>query len=252
VVGTTVDLYGDAFVARYLHEADSDRAPLSEPGIRGVVSAGETSSMHLLVVDDRGYDRLASEVANVRQGVVHVLETAPRCDELLRAQSGWRAHRPATAMVLRDLDRVATAPLPDGLVLRPVGETGAVSLEAAAAVAIASDPGITEPAGQFAEFLRSLSFVRLLCAVDVDGVPRATSGCQLFGEHARIFFVNTEPGWRRRGIGYAMTAEALRAAASSGARRAILDATDSAASVYTRLGFEAVGRLTRYAMIRAE
>ena len=36
-------------------------------------------------------------------------------------------------------------------------------------------------------------------------------------------------------------------AASSGARRAILDATEGGASVCLRLGFEVVGRLTRYA-----
>jgi ribosomal protein S18 acetylase RimI-like enzyme len=154
-------------------------------------------------------------------------------------------------MVLRDIHAVSIATLPDGLILRPVKrlacESGAVPLQAAAAVAIASDPGITQPADEFAEFLRALpSAVRLFAAVDEWGIPRATSGCDVFGEYARIFFVNTEPGWRRRGIGRAMTVEALRAAAASGARRAILDATDGGASVYLQLGFEDAGRLTRY------
>ena len=77
-------------------------------------------------------------------------------------------------------------------------------------------------------------------------VAHATSACHLVGEYAQIFFVNTEPAWRRRGIGQAMTLEAVRAAASSGVRRAFLHATDDGASVYDRLGFERVGLLTRY------
>jgi hypothetical protein len=43
-----------------------------------------------------------------------------------------------------------------------------------------------------------------------------------------------------------MTLEAVRAAALLGARRAFLHATDDGGSVYKRLGFEAVGLLTRY------
>ena len=252
MVGTAVDLYSGAFVARYGHKSESDAVPLSEPGIRGVVSADEKRIVRLLLIDDRGYSRLATEVAVAQQGVAHVFERASRCDALLRGQSGWTADRPSTAMVLRDIHAVSIATLPDGLILRPVKrlacESGAVPLQAAAALAIASDPGITQPADEFAEFLRALpSAVRLFAAVDESGIPRATSGCVVFGEYARIFFVNTEPGWRRRGIGRAMTVEALRAAASSGARRAILDATDRGASVYLRLGFEDAGRLTRYA-----
>jgi ribosomal protein S18 acetylase RimI-like enzyme len=255
VVGTAVDLYSAGFVARYSDVREAEPVRLSEPGVRGVISADEERA-RLLVLDDRGYGRLATEVGVARQGLAYVFESAARCDAFLRGRSGWKARRPVTAMVLRDIDAGSTAALPDGLVLRWVdrlsGETGGVPLEAAAAVAVASDPGITEPADQFAGFLRGLpSSVRLFVAVDEQGVPRATSGCHVFGEFARVIFVNTEPGWRRRGIGYAMTAEALRAAASSGARRAILDATDGAVTVYLRLGFEAVGRLNRYARASA-
>jgi ribosomal protein S18 acetylase RimI-like enzyme len=112
---------------------------------------------------------------------------------------------------------------------------------------IASDPGLTESPEAFAEFLRGLpSSVELLAAVDEQEVARATSGCDVFGAYTRVFFVNTDPAWRRRGIGRTMTAEALRAAASSGARRAVLDSTEAGLSVYASLGFEVAGRLTRY------
>lgn len=251
VVDAAIDLYCAAFVARQSHELDADAVAAIAPGIRGFVRADGERVIRLLVTDDRGYGRLTTEVGAAR-GEVHVFEHASRCDELLRGQSGWTAYRAATAMVLRSVRVVANAPLPDGLVLRPVNRLGsevpnAVPLQAAVAVAIASDPGITEPADEFARFLAGLpASVRLLAAVDDAGVVRATSGCDAFGEHARVFFVNTEPGWRRRGIGRAMSVEALRVAASSGARRAFLHATDDGASVYRRLGFETAGRLTRY------
>lgn len=252
MVDTAVDLYGAAFVARSSHDWDGDPVPRVAPGIRGVVWAGEERVIRLLVTDDRGYGQLATEVVGAREGVVIVFDRAPRCHDFLRSQSGWGADRPATAMVLQDVHAVPAATVPNGLVLRPVRRLSSeapdgVLLEDAVAVAIASDPGITESSDAFAGFLRGLpSSVRLFAAVDDAGVARATSGCEVFGEYARIFFVNTEPGWRRRDIGRAMTLEALRAAASSGARRAFLHATDEGASVYTRLGFEAAGRLTRY------
>jgi ribosomal protein S18 acetylase RimI-like enzyme len=252
VVGSAIDLFSAGFVARHSHDPESDPVPVHEPGVRGVVSGDQARTIRLLVTDDRGYDRLATEVAVARQGVAHIFDRASRSNAFLHGQSGWKADRPATAMVLRDLEAVAGAALPGGLTLRGVNrlelEPGAVPLEAAAAVAIASDSGITEPADEFAGFLRSLpSSVRLFAAVDERGVPRATSGCEIFGEYARILFVNTEPAWRRRGVGRAMTVEALRVASSSGARRAILDATDNAASLYEHLGFEVAGRLNRYA-----
>jgi GNAT superfamily N-acetyltransferase len=232
VTDYAVDLYAAAFAARW-----------------SKASAGD--SVRLLVTDDRGHSRLVTELSRARQGVVVVFDTAPRCNELLRSRPGWKANRPATAMVLPALDAVPAASLPDGLVLRPVdtvasGAPGTVPLEAAAAAAIAADPGITDPPDVFVSYLRRLPSTQLFAAVDEAGVVRATSGCEVFGEYARIIFVNTERAWRGRGIGRAMTVAALRAASSSGARRALLDATDDGTSVYARLGFETAGRLTRY------
>lgn len=251
VTGQAVDLYSAAFAARYSRPSDGYRAPLIEPGICAVV-AHEERTIRLLVIDDRAYGRLTTDVPTARQGVIHVFDSAPRCDDFMRGRPGWRAERPATAMVCRDIDAVPAATLPDGLVLRPVDRfasqaLSAVPLREAVAVALASDPGIVEPADEFARFLRALpSSVRLFAAVNGQGIARATSGCDVFGEDARIFFVNTEPDWRGRGIGSAMTREALQAAARSGARRAVLDSTDAAASLYMRLGFEVAGRLARY------
>lgn len=223
---TAIELYCAAFVARL-------RAATPEDGV-----------VRLLVTDDRALDRLTAEVTSAR-GEVSVFEQAGRCDELMRNQSAWTADRPVTAMVLRDVHAVADAKLPSGLALRRVPD--GVSLHEAAAVAIASDPGITEPAEAFARFLGGLpSSVRLFAAVDDAGIARATAGVSLSGEYARIFFVNTLPEWRDRGIGHAMTVAALQAAAEAGAHRAFLTATADGLGLYQRIGFEAAGRLTRY------
>lgn len=252
VHGTALDLYGAAFVARHGGESAGHRAPLIEPGVCGFAPLENDRALRLLVTDDRAYGRLGADVPAAPEGFVKIADTASSCGDFMDALPGWSAERPATAMVCPHLEPLPDAAPPPGLALRRVNRSATeiadeVPLKDAVAVAIASDPGITDPAEEFAAFLRSLPpSVRLFAAVDDRGVARATSGCDVFGEYARVFFVNTDPDWRRRGIGSAMTVEALRAAASSGARRAVLDATDSGASVYTRLGFEAAGRFVRY------
>jgi ribosomal protein S18 acetylase RimI-like enzyme len=248
VVEAAIDIYCDAFVASRRHELDSEPAVLIATGVRGVAFS------RLLATDDSGYDRLAAEITSGR-GVVFVFEQASRCSEFLRGQPGWSGGRSELAMVLRDVRALTGATLPDGLGFRPVNRVvseapDAVSLEDAVAVAIASDRSVKDPADVAAEYFRGLpSSVRLFAAVDENGVARATSACHVFGEYAQVFFVNTEPAWRRRGIGQAMTLEAVRAAASAGARRAFLHATEDGASLYKRLGFEAVGLVTRYTCV---
>jgi ribosomal protein S18 acetylase RimI-like enzyme len=96
-------------------------------------------------------------------------------------------------------------------------------------------------------YLRSLpEGSRLLAAVDDGGTVRGTSGSRTFLSEAYVFFVNTDPGWRRRGVGLSMTAAALRCAAESGATRASLDASGPGVPLYRRLGFTAVGRMTQF------
>ena len=107
------------------------------------------------------------------------------------------------------------------------------------AVAVA---GRAAPAGDVSNaalvpYLKSLpEGHRLLAVVDDDGTARATSGTRTFLSEAYVFFVNTDPSWRRRGVGLAMTTAALRSAAESGATRASLDASGPGIPLYQRLG----------------
>jgi ribosomal protein S18 acetylase RimI-like enzyme len=236
----------DVYVAAFAARCDAKRGPgqpvLDAPGIRGLLEPAR-----LLVSDDRAYDTLAG--LRLRTGMVNVLAAAPRCAELLGA---WTA-KPLTAMVCPDLRSVPVLPLPDGLALRPVRRlpgdpVDGVPLEAAVEAAVAAaDPAIDDTPEEFAAYLRSLPPAdRLLAAVDRDGVVRATSASGAAGTAASVYLVNTDPAWRRRGIGRAMTAAALHAARESGARRGSLDSTEAGLSIYRRLGFEAVGAITQF------
>jgi GNAT superfamily N-acetyltransferase len=246
VAEAAIDIYCDAFVAPNRHELDSGSVVRITPGVRCV------AHVRWLVTDDDGYDDLVTEVATGQPGVVLVFEHAPRCNGFLRDQPGWTADATEMAMVLRDIDDMSSASLPDGLDLRPVDRLGAgapnaVPLKDAVTAAKRSDPSITDSADDVASYLSGLPpSVRVFAAVDETGVVRATSACHVFGEYTQIFFVSTEPAWRRQGIGGATTAGALRGAASLGAHRAILHSTADGSSVYRRLGFEALGLLTRY------
>ncbi len=116
-------------------------------------------------------------------------------------------------------------------------------LEEAAATAMRAEPGIVGGLDAFADYLRSLPpAFRLMAAVDAAGAVRATAGSGAFGIHASVIFVDTDPGWRCRGIGSAMTSAALHAARQAGATQACLDASDAGMRIYLRLGFEVVGR----------
>jgi GNAT superfamily N-acetyltransferase len=243
-----LDLYVAAFRARC--DARRGAAPqplLDAPGVTGLLGSLGHPRTRLLVTDDRARDTLAALPPDMDEAVITVLAAAARCTELLLGRPGWTA-KPLTAMVCPDLRALPPAPLPAGLTLRPVRRRAGdgVPLEAAVGAALRADPSIQDPPDAFAAYLRSLPDVRLLAAVDTGGAVRATSGSGVAGTVANAFFVNTDPDWRGRGAGRAMTATALRAAREAGARQGCLDATAAGFSIYRRLGFETLTRTTQF------
>jgi len=244
VAQTALDLYADAFVEPGRFELDNRPTVQITPGTHGV------AAIRLLITDDAGYDRLVRELAGPWSGVVLVLDRSSRCNELLRGESGWGPGHSQLAMVLPDIHQATVAALPAGLDLRTVSTDEAGSSERLPEVvrlAIASDPDVPGSSDDVARFIGRLPpSCRLLAAFDEGGAARASAACHVFGRFAELFFVNTEPAWRRRGIGQAMTAAALQVAAGMGATSAMLHATEDGVSVYRRLGFEPVGMLTRY------
>lgn len=245
----------EAYVAAFTARCDVMSGPgcvaVSDSGFYGLLSPAVEPPSRLLVIDDSACEALAALLPDVRDGVISVFAEAVRCTRVVAATGGWKP-KPVTAMIHRDLHALPQALLPVGLALRPVRrrdgdpEDG-VPLDDAVAVAKAQDPRGEDRAIRLAEYLSALaSATGLLAAVDIDGVVRATSGSSTFGDQASVIFVNTDPTWRRRGIGQAMTAAALNSARRAGARQAVLDASDAAIGIYARLGFEVVARTTQF------
>jgi ribosomal protein S18 acetylase RimI-like enzyme len=246
-----VEVYRAAFLARCEAMQSPGRPAIDELGLCGLLAGEKDPRIRLLVTSDRAYEGLAALLPDARAGMIRIFGRAGRCAELVERCLRWSSET-VTAMVCRDLRTVPALSLPSELSLRPVQRDAGdsphgVALESAVAAVISAAPGIEHPPEALAAFLRSLpSGFRLFAAVDGDGTVRATSGCGVFGQHATIVFVNTDVHWRRRGVGQAMTAQALRAARGLGARQACLDASAAGRSIYSRLGFETAGSLTRF------
>lgn len=229
---------------------------IDEPGILGLVGrSADGLEGRVLVVDDQARETLTSRLRELFARVLYVLDDAEACSALISQSGGFRPNR-CTAMVCDDLDAVPDLALPTELSLRPVAaapeDDASVPLAAAAQAAFRSDPQMaptTDP-DAFLDYLRSIPNTRYLAAVDDQAVVRATAAAANWGGTTGVFFVNTDPAWRGRGIGTAMTAAALRGAAAAGARRACLDASDLGLSIYRRLGFVPVAALTQYVDVR--
>ncbi len=246
-----IEVYVAAFVARCDALGRPADRVVDEPGLQGLVPSSASSSIRLLVTDDHAYDALAALLPGARAGTISVLGTAPRCTELLLRRDCWQP-KPVTTMVHRDLRNVPDEPLPSGLTVRPVRRlvddpSDDVPLSDAVAAVLLANPSSDDDPDALADHLRSLPPTTcLFAAVDDAGAVRATSGCGTFGTYAAVFFVNTHPSWRRRGIGRAMTATALRSARHAGASQAGLDAADAAIAIYRGLGFEIAARATQF------
>jgi ribosomal protein S18 acetylase RimI-like enzyme len=253
---TAYERYRQGFADRVRAMGRPGQEVIDAPGILGLVGLDPGAlDGRILVSDDRAAEVLQGRLPTLNARVVYVFDAAQACRRILSASGD---HRPiaCTAMVREPLDdlpdlALAGLVLPDPLVLRPVAtgpaETG-VPLVDAAEAALRSEGGAA-PSSDLADFvayLRSVPGARYLAAVDGGGTVRATAAAAVWDATCGIFFVNTDPGWRGRGIGTAMTVAALRAAAADGAQRACLDASALGRSLYAGLGFESVGEITQY------
>ncbi len=245
-----VEDYLDGFRDRVLALQHPGQEVVDSPGILGLVGrSAESLDGRVLVTDDQALGLLAARESDLRARVVYVFDHAEACHDLMSRTGGYRLTR-CTAMVCRDLAAVPEPALPTGLVRRPVhtDDPAAVSLAAAAAAALRSDPAMAPMADLdgFVRYLVSIPRATYLAAVDAGSVVRATAASAAWGATVGVFFVNTDPDWRGRGVGTAMTAAALRAGMAQGGTRACLDASELGLSLYLRLGFEPAGPITQF------
>lgn len=246
--GRAWQLYVAAFRSTVEHGVDNWGDLVREPGIFGRPGTRTRPDGRFLIMDDSALATLQA-LGDPHANVINVHPEATRCLDHLSALARYQREDP-TAMVLADLRAVPDLPLHADLILRHADrDAGAdeVPLVRAAAACLLFDPH-DDPlsADSFAAYLGSIPNATLLAAVDRDGEVHATAGSAVFGEDSRAFFVSTDPAWRGCGVGTAMTAAALHAAASRGAKRACLDASDAGRGIYGRLGFETVGPIVMF------
>ena len=251
MLGPAADTYAAVFDSRCAAGGDSGAQRVDGPGVRGLVSFDAASQTQLLVLDDQAFNVLDAVLPLASPGTIRVCQTARRCAELLQQDARWSA-KPVTAMVCHDLRTVPEPSLPAGLSLRavrrvpddPPGGVPLIDAVTAAEGAAAPRDVIVD---DLVTYLTSLpTGSRIFAAVDGDGMVRGTSASRTLLTDAYVFFVNTDPDWRRRGVGLSMTAAALRSAVSTGARRASLDASGPGVALYRRLGFTAGAEMTQF------
>jgi GNAT superfamily N-acetyltransferase len=247
--------YVEAFLSRCRQTSPADGRVIDDDGLCGKPPAADDRTVRLLVLDDRAYHVLHDLLPRASEGIVSVFPSANRSAELLARELPWKRDS-VTPMVCRDLGDVPDLSLVPELTLLPVRRVDTdpadgVPLRDAVTVALRAQRDTDEPYTGLVEHLRAMpAAIKLFAATDQDGVPRGTSGCGVFGAESTVLFVNTDPGWQKRGIGSAMTSAALCAARRSGAQRACLDASEAGVAMYPRLGFEPLAPITRFIRVR--
>ena len=248
VTATTWDAYV-AFRRRALARlaALADLELLDEPGLIGAVSPARGARGGLLLTHELTPDRLDAVLHQGRPQWVAVL---PRAEAMVAAvtQHGWDVVEQRYAMALPDLTQVREVPMPSDITVQPVAlHRGASGYPLDAALRLAVEYGEKAAPAAFrdleleARLLRKLSGIQFFAATTEDGSCVGTAGSRVVDRSALIASVATYPTARKRGIGTAMTAVALRAAAEAGAVEAYLDSTEAGRGIYRRLGFVEVG-----------
>jgi ribosomal protein S18 acetylase RimI-like enzyme len=181
---------------------------------------------------------------------------AEACDRLDGVPRVWWVGEDSDPGTAEGLLELGATPLAIGL---PV-----MVAEVAAASVVRDPPGLTiQYATDVAEFVEAYARVS---GIPDEGVPIAAERDKAFGgsvlrlvgrlpdgeiagtveawfSHGLVtlYFVGTQPEFRRRGIGSAMTQAVLRHAAVRGVGTAALTSTAMAEPIYRRLGFREVG-----------
>ncbi|GAA4988748.1 GNAT family N-acetyltransferase [Kitasatospora paranensis] len=145
------------------------------------------------------------------------------------------------------LDQMSEPPPPVGLVIECVdGPDGVRDY----VVAYASSFGVGATLQNLvvdAESSLRTDLGRLIRVVGrIDGRAVATSAVLISRGVAGIYWVGTDPTYRRRGIGAALTAAAMAIGRQHGALVCTLQASDMGAPVYRRLGFTPVSEVVLY------
>ena len=148
---------------------------------------------------------------------------------------------PVMAVSIKD---VTPGRFPEGLTIEPVQDEATLREHVACYLAAFGRPADSlelTVERELSYAAGSAEIVRLVGRIA--GRTVGTASVLIHDGVAALYYVGTDAGYRRRGIANALTAEALRIAATRGARTATLQARPAALGVYRAMGFETVAEL---------
>lgn len=145
------------------------------------------------------------------------------------------------------LDKVPEPPLPAGLTVERVGTSERLAdYVDAYASSFGIGPDLRDAVIDAEAGLRT-DLGRLIRLVGrVDGRAVATSAVLVSNGVAGLYWIGTDPAYRERGIGAALTAAAMEIGREHGMSVCTLQASSQGEPVYTRLGFVGVGEVVLY------
>ncbi len=207
------------------------RSGLPHPLINGVLRSREAAT-----------DQLISEVRRQLEGLPWLWWVGPGSDPQLATRLGaaGAVHAMSFPVMAVRLDQVLNRAAPADLVIEEVN-----GLEAMAEWVSAWSPNfglrVEDRDALVEREARRSDVVRF--AGRIDGKVVGTSEVLFSRGVAGVYVVTTDPAYRRRGIGTAMTDAALKLARARGYLVATLQASDDGQPVYVRMGFSTVETL---------
>ncbi len=165
------------------------------------------------------------------------------------AQAGFVLLREAAGMII-DARDVSASRIPEGFAVEEPGDGEALLAWSGIVTRNlfdSSDPRYAESFAESARLLRDAGAMDIFLCRDGKGAPVSASASFIAGDGlGGVYFVATEPGARKRGLGAAVTSIAAARCAERGVDPVVLHATDLGKPVYEGIGFRTVAKMRRW------
>ncbi len=179
----------------------------------------------------------------------HGADASQEETERVLAEAGFILLRVATGMII-DAQDIAPSRIPEGFAVEePANEEALLTWSGIVTRCLfdSPDPRYAESFAESAGLLRDAGALDVFLCRDGKGAPVSASASFIAGDGlGGVYFVATEPGSRRLGLGAAVTSIAATRCAERGVDPVVLHATDLGRPVYEGIGFRTVATMRRW------